>query len=423
MAEVFPFRAWRYDPDRAGPADSLLSPPYDVITPQQAKALRAASPHNIIHLELPEGSREPGAPDSCYERAAQTFRAWHQTGVLHCDQDLGFYPYAQDFTLPSGERQRRLGVLAALRLQPYEAGMVLPHERTFPTHKEDRYRLLAAAQAQFSPIMALYPGDAGVRAALDRASGIAPAMRGIDNEGVAHSLWVTTSGEFARWFKGLLAERHIFIADGHHRYETGLRYATECRASEREGHPEWFDCILVYLVAMDDPGLALMPTHRMVRGLPLESPDEIAAMLLRHGFVLREADCAAPVPVANGSIRLLLPGPRGVDLMPPRPNPLPGLLPGHAAPWYDLEAVLLHELILRRLLGTASAAELVYTRDAAEARRRVDGGEYQAAFLLPPPLVEQIREIALAGERMPEKTTYFWPKATAGLAIYGNGAF
>jgi uncharacterized protein (DUF1015 family) len=423
MAEVRGFQGWRYGA-AAGLLERLIAPPYDIITPAQAAVLRARSPENVVHLELPEGPEDPAAPDSRYARAAGRFRSWREAGVLVQETAPALYPYAQEFQLPGGaggSPLRRLGVLGAVRLEPYETGGVRPHEQTFPKHREDRFQLLTAAGAQFSPIMAIFPTegvDAG--AGLAAAAGGPPAASARDDDGVLHSLWVNPDPAFARWFGELLAARPLFIADGHHRYETALRYQAARRAAG-DG-PGWYDFIMVHLLAMEDPGLALLPTHRLVRGLPAESPGEIRQALLASGhFSLRDAPADPGSLPEAGVIRLVTAGPAAVDLVPAGPNPLAALAPERPASWLELEAVLLHRLILERLLRAGPGLAVTYTRDAGEAVRGAASGEWPAAFLLPPPRIEQLRAVALAGELMPEKTTYFWPKAWAGLVIHGDG--
>lgn len=421
MAEVRPFHGWRYAVNE--PAERLISPPYDVISPPELARLRGRSPHNVVHLELPEGVEDLGTPDNRYHRAAALFRDWRQASVLTWEAAPALYLYAQEFTLPGRGPLRRLGVLGALGLEPYDRNVVLPHEQTFPKHKEDRYRLLSAAGAQFSPIMGIYSEpDPAARARLEEAAAGPPAMSAIDDEGVRHSLWVCADPDPIRAFAGMLASRQVFIADGHHRYETALRYQAERRGARPPGTDtreadQWYDFVLTYLVAMEDPGLALMPTHRLVRGLP--GPSTAILDALREQFSLSPCDDEERA-VPGGRLRLLT-GEGCVELAVRGENPLAALEPARTAAWRDLEAVVLHRLILDRLLGATAGMEVVYTRDAAEARRRVADGEYPAAFLLPAPRVEQLRAIAAAGERMPEKTTFFWPKAYAGLVVYGDG--
>jgi uncharacterized protein (DUF1015 family) len=421
MAEVRAFRGYRYDLQAGGPASGLIAPPFDIITAEGQRALQARSPYNVVRLELPEGPEDLAEPANRYARAAATFTAWREAGILQRDPEPALYLYGQEFALPGGERKRRLGVLASLGLAPFEAGVVLPHERTFPKHKEDRFRLLTTARAQFSPIMGIYRAEgAGVRSALEAATPGPPDLAAADGEGVRHSLWVCRAPERIRWFQDLLASRQVFIADGHHRYSTALRYQAERRAAGGRS-PAWWDGVMTYLVAMEDPGWALMPTHRLVRGLPHGSPAQIlAALAPALQAEPRPTDWGDPVP--GGALGLLLPGEPPRELRLRGENPVARLEPERPLAWRDLEAVVLQRLVLSELLSAGLELEVVYTRDAAEARRQVASGAFQAAFLLPPPQMEEVRAVALAGEVMPEKTTYFWPKAWAGLVIYGEGA-
>lgn len=418
MAEVRAFRGVRYRLDRPEEADAVIAPPYDVISPADQQALHARDPRNVIHLELPRDRPGDGAEENRYTRAARLYREWLAAGTLQRDEAPCLYVYGQRYDTPGGP-QERLGLLAALKAEPYESGVVLPHEQTFPKHKEDRYRLLTAARAQFSPIFGLYsaPG-AGVRSALDRCAAAPPAAIARDREGVEHRLWPVADPEFARWAAEVFAGKQVFIADGHHRYETALRVRGERGTREPGAPPSHWDFVMTFLVEMDDPGLVLLPTHRLVRG-GLPAPDVLRQRLAPFFRI-------EPVPVEEGDrlehhqIGVVLPDGQAWRLTLTDTGALDRLDREHSPAWRDLDVVLLHRLLLAEGLGIRDTEQIVYTRDPEEARSRAVSGEFAAAFMLPHPRVEELKLVAGAGDRMPEKSTYFWPKAVTGLVIYGE---
>jgi uncharacterized protein (DUF1015 family) len=415
MAEVRPFRGLRYRLDRPEAAADVIAPPYDVISPAEQEALHARHPHNVVRLELPRDLPGDDAEENRYTRAAGLFRDWLSSGALLREPQPALYVYGQRYE-GEGGKQERLGLLAALKIEPYEAGVILPHEQTFPKHKEDRFQMLSAAGAQFSPIFGLYSApEARVRAGLDRIAAGAPAAVAVDREGVEHRLWPVSDGEFIAWLGRVFEGKQVFIADGHHRYETALRYRDARRAESPDAPPSAFDSVMTFLVEMDDPGLVLLPTHRMLRG-ELPSAEGLRRKLETYFRVepvaLREADS-----LRHHQIGVVLPGGETWRLTLLDEGTLERLDQEHSPAWRDLDVVLLHRLALQEALGLEEA-EIVYTRDPAEARERAASGEFSVSFFLPPPRVEELKAVAGAGDRMPEKSTYFWPKAITGLVIY-----
>jgi uncharacterized protein (DUF1015 family) len=354
MADVAPFRAVRF----AHPSPLLTAPPYDVLTPEQVADYRARDPHNVVHLTLNESEEEAG----------RLFRAWLDEGVLVRDANPAVWELSQDYVGPDGVARTREGIVASLRAEPYEARVVLPHERTHEGPKESRLRLLRAARAELEPIFLLYDGDPPA----------SPPARPPDLDVEGTRLWrvenVTTATDF-------FADRQLLIADGHHRYETALAYAAA------EGTPESAR-LMVVLVSTSDPGLEIFPTHRAFSGRPdivvngeeLPTPDVALARLAGEPY-----DRAVAVVYSGGSTRLV----RGE----------PGEL--------DVE-----------LVDRFGHEGISYTPDSREAVRRVDDGEADIAFLLRPTRIEDVFERARRGEVMPPKTTYFFPKLLSGLLFH-----
>ncbi|MBI3911570.1 MAG: DUF1015 domain-containing protein [Armatimonadetes bacterium] len=404
MAEVRGFRGVRYAREPGADLSSLVSPPYDVVSPDLQRALAARDPHNVILLELPLPDNDP------YATAARTFAAWKQNGTLARDVAPTVYVYGQEFCDAAGRERRRLGVLVALRLTPYETGVVLPHEQTFPQHKEDRFRLISAAEAQFSPIFGIYDAHGAPRAWLKTFTSAAPAVQAA-YEDVCHSLWAIPEAEAADWLTVTFADRQITIADGHHRYETALRYQQERRQHAPGAPPSWFDYVMIYLVEMGDPGLACEPTHRLVTAPPLPPLSEVERRL-RDVFEVRPLP-APPATLSPGEIGLLMPEAAAVIRARQQLRRLPE---------GSLEVVTLHQDVFPRLYGPEAPLKLSYTHTLAEAQACMASGSCQAAYLLPPPRLEDLRAMARAGLKMPPKSTYFWPKAIAGLVIYDRDA-
>jgi uncharacterized protein (DUF1015 family) len=392
MAVLSPFRAVRYDVARVGGLRDVIAPPYDVISAAEQAALYDRSPYNVVRLIL---AREtPRA-----EAAARALAAWVGEGVLARDPEPALYLYRQTFHVPGlGERTRE-GVLGRLRLETFASGGVRPHERTFPGPKADRLALLRATGGYLSPIFGLYAGaGASLREVFAQAAAAPPLEDVRDSGGEVHRVWRIADRAAVARIEAALAPESILIADGHHRYETAL-------AHRDEGGP---DHVLAYLADMHDAGLVILPTHRLVRGsLPLEA----AALEAR----LREAFAVTPCPD----------GPRGageIDCILPdrrlRLRALPSALArleGLPAPLRSLDVTLFQRAILEPILGLATHG-LAFTHDDAEAIAAVPR-EASAAFLVNPPSIDAVRAVCLAGEVMPEKSTYFYPKLADGLVL------
>ncbi len=356
MAAVKPFRALRYDERRAGPLAALVAPPYDVIAPEERERYRARSPYNVVRLTLPDGEEE----------AARLFADWQREGVLARDEEPALWWLAQEYVGPDGVARRREGLVCSLEVEPYSAGVVLPHERTDPGPKAGRLRLLRALRAHVEPIFLLYEGS------LSGAEG--PPEVEVELEGVRSLLWRLEQTPPA----GLAAAR-LLIADGHHRYETALAFHEE-DGSEDSG---W---LLAVVVPTEQEGLTIFPTHRVVRSLGGE-----------------EEDGAGDLDEALGLLHALPPG-RSAAVLYRRGRAV--LIEGEQG---ELDATLVERF---RPQGVA------YTPLLEEAVASVDAGEAEAAFLLRPPTVEQVAAAAAAGETMPQKSTYFYPKLVSGLLFH-----
>jgi uncharacterized protein (DUF1015 family) len=411
MADVQPLRAVHYDLATAGALGDVVAPPYDVIDAEQRAALVARSRHNVVELDLPSG-------DDPYARAAELFAEWQQSGVLVRDVEPALWPLEQHYCGPDGQLRTRRGFFARVRVEQYGPGRIRPHERTHPGPKEDRLRLTRATRANLSPIFSLY-SDPGARAwqALEVATTGAPWGEATDADGTVHRLWRCADAAAIERVQESLASAELLIADGHHRYETARVYADEIGG---EGDHRY---VLMCLVALEDPGLTVFPTHRLVGGLDADRRAALAGAIERD-FVATTVsrDQVAPGPGrgplvlgyadAHRTLRLELRDQATADAaladMPP--------------PYRRLDTGVLEALLLKGALGLsdddiAHLHGFGYARDAAQALDLIDSGDFDAAFLLRSTPVEAVREVAAAGVNMPPKSTYFFPKVLTGLVM------
>ena len=418
MAEVHPFAAIRYAPE-AGDLASLVCPPFDVITPEQQEALHARSPHNIVRVEL--GRTLPGDNQANrYTRAAEQLHQWLREGALHADQAPAIYVVRARFRY-AGRERAGYRLFARVRLEPFGRG-IRPHEVTLPGPIEDRLRLLRACRVNVSPVMSLF------RLAPDEPDPLAPLARGDpdfearDVEGVDYSGWVVSepraTGEVAAFFRA----RPVYIAEGHHRYTTALAYRDE-RLAAGAGSEDGCNYVLMTLTASNDDSLVLLPTYRLLRQAP---PARDVERLLRAGFEierLARPDEEEWQRIAAGESERQSIGVYGLEpatlwlLRPRDPEALRSRLPrGRCLGWLALSAALLHELVLPAIVPP-DEADVTYPRTFRETIQAVDNGENALAFLLPPPNVSAVLDVADAGERMPPKSTYFYPQTPTGLVL------
>lgn len=421
MAKIAAFRGLRYDPSLVDISD-VTSPPYDVISPEDNEYFHTKHPNNMVRLILGREMPEDDEQDNRFTRAASFLDDWMAKGIVKQDDKPAIYVYEQHYET-SGEAKTVRGFIALVKLQDYSDGVILPHENTLAKPKSHLAPLIRATEANLDSVYALYPDpEHTVDAILDRAAETTPAAEAVDRNGVRHRLWVIDTEDDIALITSTLDDRQIVIADGHHRYETSLAYRGEVRAAS--GNPESeqpCDYIMMTLINVYAPDVIVLPTHRMVRNLP-EDAVEGLDMALSERFVLVESNKNDIVNDLRGfkgrAIGVYKSGVAFVAV--PRPGSLEDLPVSLALKMLDV--YVLHELILDRVLGIDSEklrqeANIVYTRDEAQAFASVDSGEYQLAFILNPMKVESILNVARDGERMPQKATYFYPKLLSGLVM------
>jgi uncharacterized protein (DUF1015 family) len=423
VAEVRAFRGVRYSAEIARNLGNLIAPPYDVTTARLIEDLRDRDPNNMVHLEHVE--IEPGHDPHIH--AAELYRQWRDDGVLIRDPQPAFYRYDHWFT-HEGKRVRRRGVLAAVRLAPWSERVVLPHEETFPGPKLERLRRLRAVQANLSPLYLLYRDPEGVVASL-LSTERSPVETGIDPEGDRHELTTIDDPEVIAGIQRHFMNQPLYVADGHHRYEAAVEYRDERAAAgftcpfpspDLEGAEQY---VLALLCAANDSGVFVLPTHRLVRGLPNFDPAKVRADLDRF-FDLQPLTNPTEVQVPDGAFCLIWFG-RGEGcwkLTPRADHAHEALLPRNQSDaWRKLDLAVLSSAVLEGVLGIqhANALDYIsYTSSIDQAIDAVEAGEAQMAFLVEASTVDELMTIADAGDRMPPKSTFFWPKVPAGLVIH-----
>lgn len=424
MAAIRPFQGLRYSAE-AGSLGLLTAPPYDVISEDERVSFTQRSPRNVVHLTLPEQKPDDRSKFVKYARSAADLAEWRRDGTFLLEDKPAIYRYEQKFHVPHYGDLTRTSIIALIKTEPYENGVVLPHEQTFPKHKEDRLRILEATRAHLESIFGLFEDpDGHIHDAILKAPGQG-AVETISDDGTTQKLEPITDPAAINHLVGLLADRKVWIADGHHRYETARTF--------RENMGERDDLIaedfmMIALSSMSDPGLVLLPTHRVLTDIPVDEP----TMMSRLGelFHMRETHNSRLMESIeeekkSGRIAfgLALEGGDGFVLEAKDPEKLYAMIPGaHSDDLKKLDVSVLHSVIFDQLLAIPGLDSIKYTRDSHQATMWVNEGD-KAAFLMTPPSVDDMRRIALAGEKMPQKSTYYFPKILSGLVLWSLNDF
>lgn len=414
MAEVLPFRALHYEPASVGSLAEVTAPPYDVIDESERAELMARSPFNVVELDLPISPEPDGDP---YAHAAELLEGWLMAGVLSQDRDPTIWALTQDYTGPDGERRRRNAILARVGVTDYGPGQVRPHERTQPGPKQDRLDLTRATRYNLSPIFSLTTRNAWVH--VEPATAAAPWAEVTDQDGTVHRLWPVDDPAVHDAVTDELAGAELLIADGHHRYETARTYRDEIGG---EGAHRY---TLMALTGLEDPGLTVFPTHRLLTDLDASGLERLRLDLDGPFEMIEVGDRAGLDPAAEqatgcfgfadrSGARYLL---RLRD-----PGELAGLMPDRSDAYRTLDAAILEKVVLEGMLGMSEAdveakRGIAYSKSIEDAVDQLAADRADAAFLLRPTPVEQVRAVADAGETMPPKSTYFFPKLLSGMAF------
>lgn len=433
MADVEPLRGIRYSGKIVGDLAQVVTPPFDVISEEDQLRYYARNPYNVIRLEL--GKEEPADTtlNNRYTRAAATFAEWRKQGILWQETSPCYYLYQQIFTY-NGQTYTRTSLLARVRLEPWSARVMLPHEKTHPKAKDDRLKLLRACATNFSPLMSMYEDPQGLMRRLLASYAARAEVQITDEAKEEHRLQSIIDPEQVALIRDFFSERQLYIADGHHRYETALNYREEIREERINLRADdAVNFVLMALIDIDDPGLLVLPTHRLLFGLSSETLSALSSQRLAELFTVQELDTDATsdalleqlaqggeeqpsllVSTAEQNLMLSL-NEQGRRRMHQS---------GHSAAWNELDVAVAHMLLLETLLGISAedvtaGKHVRYTRSAQEALQAVQTGQedVQAALLLNATRVRQICDVAQADDRMPQKSTYYYPKLVTGLVM------
>jgi uncharacterized protein (DUF1015 family) len=412
MADIQPLRALHYDLSTVGSLSDVTSPPYDVIDAEQREQLLERSPFNVAAVDLPKGEPDP------YTAAGELFEAWQMQGIVVRDPEPSLWAHTQTYTGPDGQERTRKGFFCRVRIEGYGPGRVRPHERTHPGPKEDRLRLMRATHANLSPIFSLFSDPAGAAwRALEPATYNPPWGEVCDGDNTTHRVWRISDPAVIAAVQAATRNVELLIADGHHRYETANTYAEEMGGDGEHRY------VLMCLVALEDPGLTVFPTHRLVRNLD-RTRQEALREALHRDFHITEVplDQIAPHP-GIGPLQLGY-----IDAHHQQPYRLTlkdqsiadNALEGFSEAYRSLDTGVLEALLLKGALGLSDDDishfnGLFYARSTEEALSMVRSSEYDAAFLMRPTPVSQVRDVAASGENMPPKSTFFYPKLLTGL--------
>jgi len=434
--ELRPFHGIHYHPAHFENLFALLAPPYDVISQQERDILYQQHPYNVVRLTYGKDEPADTPDDNRYTRAAQYLHTWLRQGVLRRDTEPAMYLCAEEYVLPDGSQRERQGLIALCRLEPYERGIVLPHEETSPHPKRMLFDLRSAVEANLDQVFALYADDSGKLQEILTAQRQQPARLSFrDQDQMLHRVWAISEPSALNEIRQAMANGWALIADGHHRYETCLDYQQMMRQSiPHTTGDEWFNFVMMYLTDIHDPGLTILPTHRVLRGLSPAFVQQLP-VCLRDTCDLEAFPCHTPAAQEAQRQRLL-------DEMRRRGlgAHVFGLYTGDETFWLltyrgslatqtptagcnahssVLDVSLLHDLLLEKVLGIYVREDTIaFTQDDAAAVDLVARQEYQVAFLLNPTRIEQIVQPAMAGKRMPRKSTYFYPKLLTGIVMH-----
>jgi uncharacterized protein (DUF1015 family) len=424
VADVQPIRALHYDLAKVGSLNDVAAPPYDVIDTAQRAELLERSPYNAVAIDLPKPYGETGPADGGegdpYETAAQTIDAWREAGALVDDPEPAIWAMTQDYTGPDGAQRTRHGILARVRVEDFEAGQVLPHERTLPGPKKDRLDLTRATRHNLSPIFSLATKDPWPLVE-EAIAGQAPWGEATDSSGVEAKVWRVGDPDVLERVTALLGEAQLLIADGHHRYETAIAYRDE--VGGEGGH----NYTLMALTGLDDPGLTVFPTHRLLSGFAGDPErQQRFGEGLRELFDVTEVDDDGLDPLGEEGVGVF----GYYDSHHKRPfrlrlkdvEALDRLLEGKPEAYRRLDAAILETLVLK---GIAEMSEedilakrgLGYSKSVSDSLALLDDGTYDVALILRPIPVEQVKAICESDENMPPKSTYFFPKVPTGLVF------
>ncbi len=423
MAQISAFKGVRYNTEKAGKIETLVCPPYDIISEKQRQDLLNTNPYNMIRLELPKG-------DNPYQDASSILNEWLEEEILVRDMDEAIYIYEEEFLekVDTGKQNSLKGIICTVKVEDFSAGVVLPHEQTLSKAKEDRLNLMKTCASNFSQIYSLYIDEKhSTLSVIDNISATTKPRYEFSDGLVTHRLWVINDKVTIDTLLTQFAARKLYIADGHHRYETAINYRNYCRENNITNPNSEY--VMMMLVDMAHPGLVVFPTHRLIKGVEKFNESEVLAKCEEYFTVETKSDINTAKDVLenlynagkkafcyyNGGDNWTLLTLKSLDIMNE-------ILDGCSEAYKQLDVNVLHLLVLEKLFGIdkenmANQKNLTYTRSFDEAVESAQSGESQCVFIINPTRVGEIGEVAANGEKMPQKSTYFYPKLTTGLVL------
>lgn len=434
MATIKPFKGLRYNIEKVSGLEHVVTPPYDIISDEEQKAYYDKHPNNVIRLEYGAEYETDSELDNRYTRAAAFLRSWIDDGVLQFEDKECLYLYEQRFSFLGQELTYR-GFVTLTQLEEFSKGVILPHEETLSKAKTDRLNLMTATHANFSQIYCLYMDETGkIRSMMEQITKSPADISFTAENDILQNVWIVRDDAVIAAVQAEFADKQLFIADGHHRYETALNF----RNKMREENPDWkesdlFNYVMMMLVDMDDPGLVVFPTHRLVNNVKID--EVMAVSLLKDDFDIDKiivdsktsmlCDAIAKDLVAlkeKKGFALYFGGEYYYRLSLNDASVMEKYLPDKSEAYRNLDVTILHTLVLDKIYGIdtenlANQKNLTYTRDPIEAIEAVQNGSQQCAFLLNATKVREIKDVSLAGEKMPQKSTYFYPKLITGIVM------
>jgi uncharacterized protein (DUF1015 family) len=438
MATIIPFRGITYNQQTAGTIEHLVCPPYDIISPAQQQELYRKSPYNVVRLEFGLASPADTEEDNRYTRAASLFQEWLKTGVLGQSPEPAFYVYEMEYAA-GGVKKKLRGFICLVRIEEYDSGIVKPHETTLSGPKADRLNLLRACKASFSQIFSLVSDpDEKISSVLAKVSR-KPEMEAKNRDGVLHRLWTLSNKDDLEAIMREMADKPFFIADGHHRYDTALNYRNERRkAAGSFTGQEPYNYVAMFLARLEDPGLTVLPAHRVLFNLNNFEPRRFENDLGRY-FTIERFDFTKKSEAADRQTVLdtmahradhahvfgmRVSGEHSYYLLTLKnESDMDAIVPDKSPAYRRLDVSILHHLIIDTLLGIKMKTHklglnIEYIKEADEAVKRVQEGTAEILFFMNPTKVAEVKEVAAAGERMPQKATYFYPKLLTGLVMH-----
>jgi uncharacterized protein (DUF1015 family) len=435
MPRIQAFRGLRYNLAQVGSLSHCIAPPYDVVDPQLQDHLYNLSPFNFLRLELNRREEQDQDENAIYQRAARIYRSWRNEGIFQTEPDPAIYVYHQEFEI-EGQKRIRRGFMARVQLQRFGEGNIYPHEETHAKAKDDRLRLTRATQANLSQIFGLYPDpENAIQAILeDKIAGV-HGLEATDHLGVLHRMWPVSDVKTIQQVMALMDEKDMFVADGHHRYETACNYRDELNAHSPipDAHPANF--VLTMLVSMSDPGLVVLPTHRLLSGVPEMTTQELHARLSS----CFDCELVGVGPESTGSVwaemdrldeQLIMAifskesnEWTRISARQEAADRMSVIASEHSSDWQGLGVAVLHRLVFEELLGIKEMPKPTYVHLVQEVIDGLNGKleghlSYGLAAMVMPATIDDIQSISLHQERMPAKSTYFYPKLVSGLVVH-----